>query len=121
MPGKMIVTVQSAHGLLHLERNKPPSPYFVLSLHSQVQVSAVSPETRNPLWDKEMVMDVPNKPAKLVLSILDRTISGRDKVVLLGRAEISLNVPPMEDIEDWHDLTTGACAVCVDAPSRHLI
>jgi hypothetical protein len=89
MPGKMIVRVQSAHGLLHLEKAKPPSPYFVLSLMSQVNVSAVSPETRNPLWDKEMVFDVPNQPSKLILSILDRTITGTDTIVILGKVRFS--------------------------------
>jgi hypothetical protein len=36
--GKLVITVQSAHGLLQLDPALPPSPYVVMSLDNQVYV-----------------------------------------------------------------------------------
>jgi hypothetical protein len=37
--GKIVITVQSAHGLLQLDPALPPSPYVVMSLDNQVYVN----------------------------------------------------------------------------------
>ena len=104
--GKIVLTVRAAHGLLHLDPHHPPSPYAVISIDQQVHMTAVAPDTRNPIWEKECVFDVPNKPGRIVLSVLDRTILGSNQTVLLGKAHIALNLLTDTDMEDWHDLTT---------------
>jgi hypothetical protein len=104
--GKIVLTVRAAHGLLHLDPHHPPSPYAVISIDQQVHMTAVAPDTRNPIWEKECVFDVPNKPGRIVVSVLDRTILGSGQTVLLGKAHIALNLLTDTDMEDWHDLTT---------------
>jgi hypothetical protein len=104
--GKIVITVRAAHGLLHLDAHNPPSPYAVISIDQQVMMTAVAPDTRNPIWEKEVVFDVPTKPSRIVVSVLDRTILGSNRTVLLGKAYISLNLLTDTDMEDWHDLTT---------------
>jgi len=104
--GKIVLSVRAAHGLLHLDAHHPPSPYAVIAINQQVFMTAVAPDTRNPIWEKECVFDVPSKASRIVVSVLDRTILGSNRTVLLGKAHISLNLLTDTDIEDWHDLTT---------------
>ena len=104
--GKIVLTVRAAHGLLHLDPHHPPSPYAVIAIDQQVVMTAVAPDTRNPIWEKECVFDVPSKPSRIVVSVLDRTILGSNRTVLLGKAHISLDLLTDTDMEDWHDLTT---------------
>ena len=104
--GRIVLTVRAAHGLLHLDPHQPPSPYAVIAIDQQVSMTAVAPDTRNPIWEKECVFEVPKKPSRIVVSVLDRTILGSNRTVLLGKAHISLNLLTDQDMEDWHDLTT---------------
>ena len=104
--GKIIITLRAAHGLLLLEPHHPPSPYAVIAIDQQVFITAVAPDTRNPIWEKECIFDVPRNPSRIVISVLDRTILGSNRTVLLGKSHISLNLLTDEDMEDWHDLTT---------------
>ena len=104
--GKIVLTVRAAHGLLHLDPHHPPSPYAVIAIDQQVVMTAVAPDTRNPIWEKECVFDVPSKPSRIVVSVLDRTILGSNQTVLLGKAHVSLHLLTDTDMEDWHDLTT---------------
>ena len=104
--GKIVLTVRAAHGLLHLDPHHPPSPYAVISIDQQVVMTAVAPDTRNPIWEKECVFDVPSKPSRIIVSVLDRTILGSNRTVLLGKSHISLDLLTDTDMEDWHDLTT---------------
>ena len=45
-PGWVVITVQCAHGLLHPDPARPPSPYAVVALDQQVEVTSVAPNTR---------------------------------------------------------------------------
>ena len=104
--GKIVLTVRAAHGLLHLDPSHPPSPYGIIAIDQQVMMTAVAPDTRNPIWEKECVFDVPSKPSRITVSILDRTILGANRTVLLGKTYLSLNLLTDTDMEEWHDLTT---------------
>ncbi len=131
--GKIVITVRAAHGLLLLDANQPPSPYVVIAMDQQIDLTAVAPDTRyvatqvvccvrtrrlmqglgeiwnagrNPIWDKQCIFDVPQRPCKLVLSVLDKSIMKQAQTIMLGQAKIPLNLAANEDVEDWFDLTT---------------